>query len=111
MDIGRNILRLREKKNLSASELADLVGAKKQQVYAWEQGKYGPGKKILPILAEVLGVSVSDLYEENITQVRESDERYLTPDVKSLQSQIELLRELIDSKDEQIELLKKLKNQ
>ncbi len=64
MKLGSNILTIRKKKNLSAEKLGEMIGVSKQAVYQYEQGKSFPGQEVLAKLADVLGVSVSDLYAE-----------------------------------------------
>ncbi len=55
---------LREKKNISQSHLAVLVGVERSAIAHWESGDRVPGTKYLVRLAEVLGVDVSTLLSE-----------------------------------------------
>ena len=45
---------LREKAGLTVPQLAELVGAKMNTVYSWEQGSRSPNMEDLPIIAEAL---------------------------------------------------------
>lgn len=55
---------LREKKNISQSQLAVAVGVERSAIAHWESGDRVPGTKYLVKLAEVLGVDVSTLLSE-----------------------------------------------
>ena len=52
-----NIKELRALRGLSQKELADKMGISAQQLNLYESGQRNPGNKILPALADALGVS------------------------------------------------------
>ena len=52
-----NIKELRALRGLSQKELADKMGISAQQLNSYESGQRNPGNKILPALADALGVS------------------------------------------------------
>lgn len=56
-----NIKQLRVLRGLSQKELADKMGISAQQLNNYESGASNPGKKILPALADALGVSTAYL--------------------------------------------------
>lgn len=56
-----NIKELRVLRGLKQKELADKMGISAQQLNNYEGGKSNPGNKILPALADALGVSTSYL--------------------------------------------------
>lgn len=56
-----NIKQLRILRGLSQKELADKMGVSAQQLNNYESGASNPGKKILPALADALGVSTAYL--------------------------------------------------
>ena len=56
-----NIKELRVLRGLSQKELADKMGISAQQLNNYESGASNPGKKILPALADALGVSTAYL--------------------------------------------------
>lgn len=95
MTISRNILILRKNKFLTQQELADLVGVKKQDISAWEKGKHKPRQENLDSLAKALGVTVSDLFAENLTLVEENKEQYGDPYIDSLKDQIQILKDQV----------------
>ena len=58
-----NIKELRALRGLSQKELADKMGISAQQLNSYESGQRNPGNKILPALADALGVSSAYLWE------------------------------------------------
>ena len=52
---------LREKAGLTVDTLAEITGIPRQTLYDWESTKTSPPVKILPVLAEFLGVTVRNL--------------------------------------------------
>lgn len=56
-----NIKQLRILRGLKQKELADKMGISAQQLNNYEGGKSNPGNKILPVLADALGVSTAYL--------------------------------------------------
>lgn len=56
-----NIKELRALRGLSQKELADKMGISAQQLNHYESGRSNPGNKILPALADALGVSTAYL--------------------------------------------------
>ncbi len=52
-DIGKRITQLREEKNMSQKELAELVGITQANISRIEQGKYSVGIDILSKIATV----------------------------------------------------------
>ena len=56
---------LREAKGYSRSELAQLMGVSRPAVVKWETGKSAPRSDKLPLLAQILGVEVGQLYTSN----------------------------------------------
>ena len=60
MSYSEKIKELREKHNLSQSELAEKLFVTRQAVSLWEQGKAEPSKDSLMILKELYGISVDE---------------------------------------------------
>ncbi|MCQ2555127.1 MAG: helix-turn-helix domain-containing protein [Clostridia bacterium] len=58
---GSIIKELREKKNMTQAELAEKILVSDKTVSKWETGKGYPDITMLPVLAENLGASVSEL--------------------------------------------------
>jgi DNA-binding XRE family transcriptional regulator len=62
----------RQRRGISASNVADLVGVSRQTIYAIEAGQYVPNTVIALRLAHVLGTTVETLFwiEKSATPVR-----------------------------------------
>jgi len=65
MDIESNLAYYRQKRGLSAIELAKKIEVSRQTIYAMETGTYVPNTAIALKLARVLDVSVEDLFRLN----------------------------------------------
>jgi len=64
--LGEKIYRLRNKKGLTQMQLGDMVGVTNKAVSKWETNEANPDIGIIPKLAKVLGVSISELFDEQI---------------------------------------------
>ena len=62
--LHRNIKALRKSLGISQVELARLIGIKQSGVSKIERGIQRPGIERLPILADVLGVTVDELLRD-----------------------------------------------
>ena len=61
-EIDNHLAELRQKRGLSAAQLARLAGSSRQTIYAMEAGSYVPNTALALRLARVLEVSVEDLF-------------------------------------------------
>ena len=61
-----NLRRLRQGKNLTQEQLANILGVSVQSVSRWECGNTLPDVMLLPEIARLYGVTVDDLYREQI---------------------------------------------
>lgn len=59
--LGKRIASLRHKKELKQDALAEKLGVSPQAVSKWENDQTSPDISLLPLLAEILGVSVDEL--------------------------------------------------
>ena len=64
--VGRNIRILRLAKGLSQTELADALGVTFQQVQKYEKGTNRVGSGRLLKISAILGVKITDFFEEPI---------------------------------------------
>ena len=62
--IGKKIVSLRKRKNMTQMELADKLGISFQAVSNWERGNSMPDISKLPELAEIFGVTLDELLGE-----------------------------------------------
>ena len=63
MALITKIKEYREKAGLKQSELADLVGARRDPIVHLENGRYNPSLKLAMDIAKVFHVSVEELFE------------------------------------------------
>ena len=73
MEIGSVIRRLRWERNLSQDALSAMAGLAKNTVSRIENGENQPREATLAVIAEALGVSVSDLVDHAANGSRTTD--------------------------------------
>ena len=59
---------LRQKSGYTQSQLADMLGIKRQAIYDIESGRYLPNTLIALRLAKILNVTVEDIFEEKLPE-------------------------------------------
>lgn len=62
------ISKCRKEKQLTQEQLADLLNVSNKTVSKWERGISYPDITLIPTLAKVLDISVSELFDEAIEQ-------------------------------------------
>ena len=70
--IGANIARLRKEKNMTQDQLANLMGISFQAVSKWENGLSSPDVSSFPMLADVFGVTIDELFGREAARRRGS---------------------------------------
>lgn len=68
MELGKKIKQLRFKAGLTQEQLADRLGIGPQSVSKWENAVAMPDITTLPLLAEVFGVSIDELFDLSAEQ-------------------------------------------
>ncbi len=68
MDLGKKIRQLRFKAGLTQEQLAEKMGVAPQSVSKWENAVAMPDITSLPLLAEIFGVSIDDLFDLSVEQ-------------------------------------------
>ena len=63
MELGKKIKQLRFKAGLTQEQLAEKLGIGAQSVSKWENAAAMPDITTLPLLAEIFGVSIDDLFD------------------------------------------------
>ena len=63
MELGKKIRQLRFKAGLTQEQLAEKLGVAAQSVSKWENAVAMPDITALPLLAEIFGVSIDDLFD------------------------------------------------
>ena len=62
MNIAANIARLRRERGMTQEALAEIIGVSAQTVSKWENSTTYPDIALLPVLADVFGVTIDALY-------------------------------------------------
>ena len=62
MDLGKKIVNLRKKNNLSQEELACKVGVTRQTINMIELGNYNPTLKLCILICKALNKTLNDLF-------------------------------------------------
>ena len=60
--IGKKISELREVKNLTQSELAEILGVSDKMISKWECGETNPNLNLLPAIADAFDINIDDLF-------------------------------------------------
>lgn len=68
MELGQKIKQLRFKAGLTQEQLADRLGIGPQSVSKWENAVAMPDITALPLLAEIFGVTIDDLFDLTVEQ-------------------------------------------
>ena len=63
MALKTRIKEFREKTGMKQSELAELVGSRRETIVHLENGKYNPSLKLAMDIAKVFGVTVEEMFE------------------------------------------------
>lgn len=102
MNFGKKLIYILSVKNISETELADMIKQKKQNVSRWCSGKYKPSIKNINKIAKALNISVEDLLDDN----KNFSDIQININSKGSVTQT-ISKEKQDLKDKEIELLKK----
>lgn len=103
MNVGENIRRFREEAGYTQKQLAEIIQVKETYISAMERGQRRPGKKILPLLCDALGVDEKTM----LFGAREEYHRELSYEEKVLLAATEGLSN--DQLREAIQYMMKLK--
>jgi len=77
MTFGEKVRAAREAKNMTQEQLADAIGMSKRMVSYWENhGKVPKSRETYPIIADVLGIDVSVLLDDDAEFVVKAAETY-----------------------------------
>ena len=72
--LGEQIRKYRRQKDYSQEKLAELLGVKRHTVDAWERNRSTPDESMLSKLADLFGIQVEDLYENQLYEDKQSVE-------------------------------------
>lgn len=68
--LGKSIHALRKRKGLTQSELARMLGVSNQAVSKWESSQCCPDIMLLPVLADLMEVSIDELFGRSVASGR-----------------------------------------
>ncbi len=69
MDVGKRIVELRERKNISTNKLANLAGVSQSYLRDLEMGQKNPTVEMLSYICFALDISMQDFFAEPKNQV------------------------------------------
>ena len=69
MEVGKRIVELRERKNMSTNKLANLAGISQSYLRDIEMGKKNPTVEMLSYICFALGISLQDFFTERKSQI------------------------------------------
>ncbi len=88
MNIAATIARFRRERGMTQEALAEVIGVSAQTISKWETGTTWPDVALLPIIADVFGVSIDALYGRE-------DARRTVTQTEAIDRMIDAVRETI----------------
>lgn len=67
MTITQRIFKIMDEKHIKQAELSRKTGISTSAISSWKTGGTFPSSEVVPIIAESLGVAISDLFEDSQT--------------------------------------------
>lgn len=72
--IGKLISEIRKEKKMKQQELAEVLGVTNKTISRWETGKYMPDLSLFPQIAEILEISLNELWQgERLLEKKNAD--------------------------------------
>ncbi len=78
LNLGNNIKKYRKEKNMTQEALAEYLGVSSQAVSRWENDTTYPDVELIPVLANLFGVSTDVLFDMKQTQKETAATEILT---------------------------------
>ncbi|MFR8547132.1 MAG: helix-turn-helix domain-containing protein [Lachnospiraceae bacterium] len=92
MSIGKQILELRQKRNMTRAEFAELFHVTRQTISNWENEKSYPDLQILVDMSNIFSISLDQLLKEDTDMIKAIDrERSFIAHIKRRNSVIDML--------------------
>ena len=70
MSLGKNIAKLRKEKGWTQSEFGEKLGVSNQAVSKWESEMNMPDVLLLPVIADLFGCYIDELFQRNVLPER-----------------------------------------
>ena len=80
--IAKNIIALRQNRKMTQAELAEKLNYSDKAVSKWERGESVPDVLVLKSIADLFGVSLDYLLEENHTPPKPADETHAADNLR-----------------------------
>ena len=98
MDIGRKIARFRKLKDWTQEELGQKLDVHKTVISRWELGRMAPRLETLQKLAEVLGIELSELADQDRAVLPNGEAAVLYRDFEALAEEDRMVvRKVVDA--------------
>ena len=91
MDIGKNIKKMREERNLTQADLGKIAGVSDKAVSTWENGVAWPRLEAINRMADYFGIRAIDIIGGSESDMLTSDERSLIDLYRALDSDAKYL--------------------
>lgn len=96
MNIGNNIKELRKSRGITQEQLANSIGVSFQAVSKWENNIALPDITLAPLLASYFGVSIDELFDYGLEEIKEEIDRIVDESVKYRETDPEEGRRIIN---------------
>ena len=106
VNIGDNLRKIRNRKNISQQEIADFLDVDRKTYVSWENGMADIKCSYIPMLAEFLHVEINDLFREKSADIVINQQNSDNKDT-SINNSIVLLLTDKESVNQLIEVMKR----
>lgn len=96
MKIGNKIKELRKKRGITQEHLADAIGISFQAVSKWENNVALPDITLMPLLANFFGVSMDELFDFSLDEMKKEIEKIVDKAYKYRESNPEKSRKILE---------------
>ncbi len=73
--IGKFISSKRKEKNITQSKLAEMLNITDRAISKWENGACLPDASTMPLLCEILGITINDLFSCELVDMKDNEKR------------------------------------
>ena len=73
--IGKFISSKRKEKNITQSKLAEMLNITDRAISKWENGICLPDASTMPLLCEILGITINDLFSGELVDMKDNEKR------------------------------------
>lgn len=95
MNIGKKIKKLRRQRGVTQQQLANSIGISFQAVSKWENNIALPDITLAPVLASYFGVTMDELFENNLKEIEDDVEHIVNEAYESRESDSAKSRQIL----------------